>query len=95
MIASDKNNRNRLALGIGSGGLKCAAALGLWKVLLREGINIDMFVGCSGGSLYAAGMALNCDIDDFIEMTFSSAGLRGADKLDWLSIIGFYVLIGV
>ncbi|MCP4624922.1 MAG: patatin-like phospholipase family protein [bacterium] len=87
MIASDENNGNRLALVIGSGGLKCAAALGLWKVLLREGINIDLFAGCSGGSLYAAGMALNCDLDNFIEMTFSSGGLRSADKLDWLSIL--------
>ncbi len=44
MISSDKNNRKRLALVVGAGGLKCAAALGLWKVLLREGINIDLFV---------------------------------------------------
>ena len=51
MASSDGNNGNRLALVIGAGGVKCAAALGLWKVLLREGINIDMFVGCSGGSL--------------------------------------------
>ena len=44
--------------------MKCAAALGLWKVLKREGIALDMVVGCSGGSLYAASMALGYDVDE-------------------------------
>jgi len=50
--------RKRVALVIGAGSVKCAAALGLWKVLKREGIALDLVVGCSGGSLYAASMAL-------------------------------------
>ncbi|MGH8112330.1 MAG: patatin-like phospholipase family protein [Rhodanobacteraceae bacterium] len=53
--------RKKLALVIGAGSVKCAAALGLWKVLDREGIKIDMLVGCSGGSIYAATMALGYD----------------------------------
>ncbi|SEE75572.1 NTE family protein [Ruania alba] len=53
--------RPRLALVIGSGGVKCAAAVGMWKVLQREGIRPDLVVGCSGGSLYAAAMALGMD----------------------------------
>ena len=44
----------RVAVILGSGSVKCAAALGLLRVLKREGIGIDMIVGCSGGSLYAA-----------------------------------------
>jgi NTE family protein len=48
----------RVALVIGSGSVKCAAALGLMKVFDREKIPIDMVVGCSGGSLYAATIAL-------------------------------------
>jgi len=59
----------RLALVIGSGSVKCAAALGLWKVLQREGIALDMIVGCSGGSLYAAGIALGEDVDRFVAST--------------------------
>lgn len=53
--------RKRLAIVIGSGGIKCAAAVGMWKVLQREGIHADLVVGCSGGSLYAASMALGMD----------------------------------
>jgi NTE family protein len=63
-----KNDRS-VALVIGSGSVKCAAALGLWKVLEREGIGLDMVVGCSGGSLYAAAMALGFDVEAAQELT--------------------------
>lgn len=53
--------RPRLALVVGSGGMKCVAAVGMWKVLQREGIHPDLVVGCSGGALYAASMALGMD----------------------------------
>lgn len=53
--------RPRLAVVVGSGGMKCAAAVGMWKVLQREGIPFDMTVGCSGGSIYTAAMAMGMD----------------------------------
>ena len=56
--------RPRVALVVGSGGVKCAAAVGMWKVLEREGIRADMVVGCSGGSIYMAGMALGRTADE-------------------------------
>jgi NTE family protein len=61
--AGDSRQREgpRVAVVLGSGSVKCAAALGLLKVLQREGIGIDMIVGCSGGSLYAALIALGHD----------------------------------
>ena len=46
------------ALVIGSGGVKCAAAIGMWNVLQQENIRIDQLVGCSGGSLYCAAIAM-------------------------------------
>lgn len=60
---------SRLALVIGSGAVKCAAALGVWKVLSRAGIQVDLLVGCSGGSLFAATMALGYSVDECIELT--------------------------
>jgi len=54
--------RGRVALVLGSGGVKCTAAVGLWKVLARESIPIDVAVGCSGGSIYAAAYALGEDV---------------------------------
>ncbi|HSD72604.1 MAG TPA: patatin-like phospholipase family protein [Thermoanaerobaculia bacterium] len=64
-----EEGRNRVAVVIGSGSVKCAAALGLLKVLDREGIAIDLVVGCSGGSLYAALIALGHSAAAAEEMT--------------------------
>lgn len=54
-------SRNRLSIVIGSGGVLCAASLGLSKALRREGLTPSMAVGCSGGSIYAAIIALGVD----------------------------------
>ena len=58
-----------LALVIGSGSVKCAAAIGLQNVLRREGIELGMVVGCSGGAMYAALIALGYDGVTIAEMT--------------------------
>jgi NTE family protein len=69
MIAPKTPGRPRVAVVIGSGSVKCAAAIGLLKVLKREGIGIDLLVGCSGGSLYAAMIALGYEPARAEEMT--------------------------
>jgi NTE family protein len=55
-------SKKRISLVIGSGGIKCAAAAGLWRVLQEEGISVDSVVGCSGGSMYAALIANHVDV---------------------------------
>ena len=50
--------RKRIALVIGSGGIKCIAAIGIWKVLQEADIPVDMVIGCSGGSVVGANIAL-------------------------------------
>lgn len=62
-------NRKRVALVIGSGSVKCAAAIGIQKVLARESIAIDMLVGCSAGSIYAGLMAAGHAGDDAARIT--------------------------
>ncbi len=54
----------RVAVVVGSGSVKCAAALGLWRVLERERIAVDLLVGCSGGAVFAAGLALGHSSDE-------------------------------
>ena len=54
----------RIALVIGSGGIKCAAAIGLWRVLQDEGVQVDSVVGCSGGSMYGALIANHADVEE-------------------------------
>lgn len=62
----------RTALVIGSGSVKCASALGIMKVLERENIKLDMVVGCSGGAIYAAAIALGWSVQQTIEITLRS-----------------------
>ena len=67
-MASNKD-KPRVALVIGSGSVKCAAAIGLKKVLEREHIAVDMVVGCSGGAIYAALIALGWSVERATEAT--------------------------
>jgi NTE family protein len=62
-LGDHANRRVRIGLVIGSGGIKCTAAVGLLKVLKREGIPVDIVVGCSGGAIYSAAFALGDDVD--------------------------------
>lgn len=62
-------DKPRIALVIGSGSVKCAAALGLMKVFERENIELDMVVGCSGGSIYASLIALGWSVEQATDAT--------------------------
>jgi NTE family protein len=64
-----KRDKPRIALVIGSGSVKCAAAIGLKKVLERENIKVDMVVGCSGGSIYASLIALGWSVEQATDAT--------------------------
>lgn len=61
--------QKKVALVIGSGSVKCAAALGVKRALDQAGVPISMYVGCSGGSLYAALMALDVPTDEIAAMS--------------------------
>jgi NTE family protein len=63
------NGQKKVALVIGSGSVKCAAAIGLHKALVREGIEVGMVVGCSGGGLYAAFIALGHSPEESRELS--------------------------
>ncbi|MDB4883113.1 MAG: hypothetical protein JWL95_1879 [Gemmatimonadetes bacterium] len=83
--------KKRVALVIGAGSVKCAAALGLWKVLRREGIELDMVVGCSGGSLYAASMALGYDVDECEAMTLQMWNRKVTERRDYASLLAAFM----
>lgn len=53
--------RKRVAMVIGSGSVKCAAALGVQNALTRAGIGIDLVVGCSAGAMFASLIAAGFD----------------------------------
>lgn len=51
---SNRTMTPRLALVLGSGGVRSLAALGVIEVLWREGIAPDLVVGCSAGAMCGA-----------------------------------------
>lgn len=51
-------SRPRLALVIGSGGIRSASAVGVMDVLLDAGLRPDLIVGCSSGAVFGAPLAL-------------------------------------
>jgi NTE family protein len=61
--------KKHIALVIGSGGIKCAAAIGLWRVLQEENIHVDSIVGCSGGSIYGAAISNHFSSDEMQELS--------------------------
>jgi NTE family protein len=61
----------RISLVVGSGGVKCAAAIGLWSVLQEEGIQVDSVTGCSGGSLYCAAIANGVGPEEMMSLSES------------------------
>jgi NTE family protein len=48
----------RIALVLGSGGVRSIAAVGIVERLAREGIRPDLVVGCSSGALFGATIAM-------------------------------------
>lgn len=58
-----------VTLVIGSGSVKCAAAIGVAQVLSEAGIRVERVVGCSGGAIFATLIALGHDAAIARDMT--------------------------
>jgi NTE family protein len=76
----------KIALVIGAGSVKCAAALGMWKVLAQEDIQFDMIVGCSGGSIYAAAIAMGLPLQECIDSTSRLWNRSITEKRNWRAL---------
>lgn len=60
----DAGCRHRLALVLGSGGVRSIAAIGIAGRLAREGIRPDLIAGCSSGALFGAQIAMGMEGDE-------------------------------
>lgn len=59
----------RLALVLGSGGVRSAAAIGVADVLARAGLRPDLVVGCSSGAIFGATAALGLSPEMSLRLT--------------------------
>ena len=87
-VPGQPNPRRKVALVIGSGALKCAAAFGVAKVLHREGVPIDMVVGCSGGAFCAAWLLGGGRDADAAAALFAKGWAGAFARVDYRSILG-------
>jgi len=93
----------RLGLVIGSGGLKCAAAIGVLQVLEQENIPLDMVVGCSGGAVFGASIAMGFSAEKMIDVmgytwtrhSTEKFDLRSLAKIAFPGVLGFDDEIGI
>lgn len=76
----------RLGLVIGSGGLKCAAAIGVMQVLEAEHILLDLVVGCSGGSIFGAAIAMGLPANEMVHLLAQTWTREATQMLDVRSL---------
>lgn len=76
-----------VTLVIGSGSVKCAAAIGVVKALTEAGIGIERVVGCSGGALFAAGVALGFDAARMTDITLRTWTRKMTSKRNHMGVL--------
>ena len=86
---STDSMRPRIALVLGSGGIKSVAAFGVARVLYQHNIPVDMVVGCSGGTICAAWMARGGDGSDIEEMAslFMRNSVQGIGRVAYRQVL--------
>ena len=87
MEPSAPSEARRVALVIGSGSVKCAAALGAYRLLQREGIEVSLLVGCSAGSLFASVIALGHDAETSAAMAARLWTREVTERADRLALL--------
>jgi len=81
-----KQKTKKIGLVIGSGGLKCAAVIGIMKVLEENNITPDLVVGCSGGTIFGASIALGRSSEKTAETRTQTWTKDVTKKTDYKSI---------
>lgn len=82
-----------VALVLASGGLKPFSALPLIEFLDREGIDVDLLVGASGGGIVAALRAMGRTCGEIRELA-NEVGRKRVFRKDWRSLLSILNLPG-
>ncbi len=68
VISPAGSNPPRLAIAVGSGGVRSIAALGMVQVLMQHGLRPDLVVGCSTGTIFGALIAAGHGADEAVRI---------------------------
>ena len=83
MDAITEGNAPRLALVLGSGGVRSVAALGIAEVLGGAGLRPDLVVGCSSGALFGACIAMGWSGEQGLEAAMRLWSADVTEKKRW------------
>ncbi len=75
--------RPRLALVLGSGGVRSIAGVGINEVLWRAGIRPDLVVGCSSGAVFGATIAAGMASDEALRAATSLWSAELTEQRRW------------
>lgn len=78
-----QNFQPRLALVLGSGGVRSIAAVGIAEVLRNAGIEPDLIVGCSSGALFGASIATGMSSEEALKQATSLWSQELTEQRRW------------
>ena len=84
---AETRDRPRIGVVLGSGGIKAFAAIPLFEFLDQHQIDIDLLIGCSGGSLLCAGRAAGFGPTKMRDLT-KLWGRKFTSQVDYRSMLG-------
>ncbi len=85
--ASSKT-RPKVGVVLGSGGIKPVAALALFDFLKESQVDIDLLVGCSGGSLIAGTTTLGYSSDQTLDFYADYFKRKAFSAVDYRTLLG-------
>ncbi|MEZ7890830.1 MAG: patatin-like phospholipase family protein [Candidatus Wallbacteria bacterium] len=88
VTSEKKRKKPKIALVIGSGGIKPMAAIPLFEFLEAEKIDIDYLIGCSGGAVVAAMRGAGYNSDEMLELISRHLKKTLFNKMDYRTLLG-------
>jgi NTE family protein len=82
------NARPTVGVVLGSGGIKAFAGIPLFEFLGREGIEVDLLVGCSGGSVICGAIGAGFTPSEIRSLAFEMLDRKLFERIDYRSILG-------
>ncbi|MGH9849404.1 MAG: patatin-like phospholipase family protein, partial [Blastocatellia bacterium] len=80
----------KIALVLGTGGIKAMAGLALFEFLDQQKIPIDLMVGCSGGALACATIGMGLRPDEIRDLGMQRLQKSLFTKLNYRSLLGIF-----
>jgi NTE family protein len=90
ILSTSERELPKIALVLGTGGIKAMACLALFEFLEEQKIPIDLLVGCSGGALACASIGMGRPPAEIREQGLAKLEKSLFTKLDSRSLLGIF-----